>query len=338
MVEFDDARLEDREQLAYDTTLRELASAGARVRRDLERGSAALAGFTCDRPRAVIAAGTEARLLRAMLEPTCPVPFVAWSTPGLPGWVGPLDLVVITAPEGGAPALLATIVEAVRRGATLLVVGPDPSPVADACHGRATTHLPTATDDPLAAATLALAALAQIGLGPAVFPERLADALDAVAEECSPFVDLSQNRAKELALAFADTTPLLWGGSVLAARAARRVAESLRTASGRPALAAEAPALTALLAAVEQRDLFADPFEDPSAERAPSLVVLDDGRAEEPTEAAGRALASLAESRSVRVSRLAHVRDDELTRYAALLQAGNYAAAYVGIGLGRSSR
>ena len=35
--------------------------------------------------RAVIAAGPDSRLLRAVLEPWCPVPFVAWPSPALPG-------------------------------------------------------------------------------------------------------------------------------------------------------------------------------------------------------------------------------------------------------------
>ena len=42
-----------------------------------------------------VAAGRDARLVRAVLEPVCPVPFVAWPGPGLPGWAGPLDLVIV---------------------------------------------------------------------------------------------------------------------------------------------------------------------------------------------------------------------------------------------------
>ena len=46
-----------------------------------------------DRPRAVVAAGPDSRLLRAAIEPWCPVPFVAWPNHALPGWAGSLDLV-----------------------------------------------------------------------------------------------------------------------------------------------------------------------------------------------------------------------------------------------------
>ena len=48
----------------------------------------------------MIAAGPDSRLLRAVLEPWCPVPFVAWPDPALPGWAGSLDLVVVLAPDG----------------------------------------------------------------------------------------------------------------------------------------------------------------------------------------------------------------------------------------------
>ena len=80
---FDDSWLEDQQALATaDPILRRLAEAGARVRRetaDAQEPIARLHGLP--RPRAVIAAGSEARFIRAMLEPVCPVPFVAWPDP-----------------------------------------------------------------------------------------------------------------------------------------------------------------------------------------------------------------------------------------------------------------
>ena len=65
-----------------------------------------------------------------------------------------------------------------------------------------------------------------------------------------------------LAIALADTNPLVWGGSVLAARAARRVAESIRRASGRTALAGDAEHLLPVIEAARPRDVFDDPFAD----------------------------------------------------------------------------
>ncbi|GAB3701054.1 SIS domain-containing protein [Mariniluteicoccus flavus] len=336
MADFDDARLEDRDALAAaDGVLRRLAGAGARLRVEAERAAEPLGGFAVDRPRAIIAAGAEARLVRALLEPTCPVPFVAWPSAGLPGWVGPLDLVVVMAPEGDHPDLVATVVEAVRRGCTLLLACPVPSQLAEQAGGRSTTLIPTATGDPLASATMVLAALASALLGPDVDPDGVADAMDLVAEECSPFVDLASNPAKDIALALADAQPLVWGGSVLAARASRRVAESIRAASGRTALAADAPALATVLQGADVRDVFDDPFDNPVTDRRPALVILDDGRDAQPVVAARRWLERLADDRDVRVAPVVRDVGSDLARYAALLQTGCYAAAYLGVGLGR---
>ncbi|HEY0949316.1 MAG TPA: hypothetical protein VGD85_03905, partial [Nocardioides sp.] len=78
---FDESRLDDVTILESDAALRALAESGARVRR--AAGDAADAtdeavarAQELARPRAVIAAGPDSRLLRAVLEPWCPVPFV----------------------------------------------------------------------------------------------------------------------------------------------------------------------------------------------------------------------------------------------------------------------
>ena len=103
MTWFDESRLDDERALgAADLRLRTLAEAGARVRREstevTEALDAAVSAARDSRPRAVIAAGPDSRLLRAVLEPWCPVPFVAWPGPSLPGWAGGMDLVVVLAP------------------------------------------------------------------------------------------------------------------------------------------------------------------------------------------------------------------------------------------------
>ena len=80
---FDDSRLDDEAALATaDPVLRPLAEAGSRVRRVAGAAAEAIAAAVASalgesRPRAVVAAGPDSRLLRAVLEPWCPVPFVA---------------------------------------------------------------------------------------------------------------------------------------------------------------------------------------------------------------------------------------------------------------------
>ena len=113
-----------------------------------------------------------------------------------------------------------------------------------------------------------LAYLDRVELGPAADAEQVAEALDDVAISCSPHRDLAVNPAKMLAIALADANPLVWGGTVLAARAARRVAESIRRASGRTALAGDAEHLLPVIEAARQRDVFDDPFAEAQPEAA----------------------------------------------------------------------
>jgi hypothetical protein len=340
MPVFDDSLLDDRAALAAaDPMLRRLAQAGARIRTEAEQAGEALAAAAeLPRPRAVVAAGSEARLIRAILEPTCPVPFLAWPRHGLPGWVGALDLVVVLASDGADADLIATAREAVRRGSQLIIACPQPSVIAEYVTGRDTIMIPTRTGDTLASAVTVLAALHRMQLGPEVNTDAVADAFDRVAEDCSPFLDVAENPAKDLALGLAEAQPLVWGGSVLASRASRRVAEALRAASGRAALAADAGELMPVLASVTRKDLFDDPFEDPQPEeRRPALVLLDDGTGDHLTTAAQNRLREIADGADVRVCPISCTSGRELERYAGLLQTGLYGAVYLAVGLGRAS-
>src|SRR5215218_4252033 len=335
---FNDGWLDDEKALAgADSILRRLAEAGARVRREAADSAEPVNQLLgLPRPRAVIAAGTEARFIRAMLEPVCPVPFVAWPTHGLPGWVGALDLVVVMASEGAPAGVIATVHEAVRRGSQLLIACARPSMIAEHAASRSTIMLPTATADPLAAAIVVLDGLHKMQLGPEVRPELVADAMDKVAEECSPLADVSENPAKDLAMGLADAQPLVWGGSVLAARASRRLAEALRAASGRAALAADADELLPIVETAGPRDPFEDPFEDGApADRRPTLMLVDDGNNEAIIRSDHERLLAAAELNDVRVRTIAHWTGSDVERYASLLQTGMFAAVYLAVGLGR---
>jgi hypothetical protein len=342
---FDETLLDDESALERaDQVLRPLAEAGARVRREaaesVEAVEACIAEIRDDPPRAVVAAGPDSRLLRAVLEPACPVPFVAWPAQGLPGWAGALDLVVMLAPQGDDPHSAAAVAEAVRRGCQVVVAAPATSLVAEHAQGRHCSVLPTATGDQLASAVIVLDLLSRVGLGPEADAEQVATALDDVALACSPHRDQTVNPAKLLAVALADSVPLLWGGSVLAARAARRVAEAFRRASGRSALAGDAEHLLPVLAAAAPRDVFDDPFADPvdgaAREPRPALVVLDDGVTDPGRTEVRQRLTSTAEEQQVRVEVVASGGGTDVARYASLLGQGQYAAAYLGIGLGRN--
>lgn len=339
MTWFDESRLDDASALgSADLRLRTLAETGARVRREAgaaaEPVALAVSRAQDARPRAVVAAGPDSRLLRAVLEPWCPVPFVAWPGPALPGWAGSLDLVVVLAPEGADAGTASAVAEANRRGCQLVVACPPASLVDDHAAGRWSTVLPTSTGDQLATAVVMLTFLHRVGLGPDADPDSVAEALDEVASACSPHRDLAVNPAKTLAIALADATPLVWGGSVLAARAARRVAEGLRRASGRTALAGDAEVLLPVLEATRPRDVFDDPFAAGGGDgERPVLVVLDDGNDDPAVREQRGRLESAAAGHAVRVERLSTEATTEVARYASLLLSGTYAAQYLALGL-----
>lgn len=336
---FDESRLDDEAVLEVgDGRLRVLAETGARVRRAAGDAAEATAEAVSRaeelaRPRAVVAAGPDSRLLRAVLEPWCPVPFVAWPGPALPGWAGSLDLVVVLAPDGADIGTASAVAEAVRRGCQVVVACPPGSLVADHAAGRWSTILPSSTRDQLATAVLVLEYLHRVSLGPEADAEQVADALDQVAISCSPHRDLAVNPAKMLAIALADATPLVWGGSVLAARAARRVAESIRRASGQTALAGDADHLLPVLEATRPRDVFDDPFAGGAGERRPMLLVLDDGAEDALVREHRGRLKAAAAATGVRVETLTTEAPTEVARYASLLLSGTYATEYLRIGL-----
>ncbi|MFV0406701.1 MAG: SIS domain-containing protein [Propioniciclava sp.] len=335
MTGFEDWRLDDQATLAEaDARLRAVATAGARLRQEWDLAASTIADLADEpRPRAVIAVGPEARLLRALLEPVCPVPFVAWPSLGLPGWVGPLDLVVVLG--GSDQHAGAGLHEALRRGSRILVVASPDSRLARESAAHSTTLLPkTRTADPVPGAVTALAALHTMGLGPAVDPAAVADAMDAVAAECGHLRDIAENPAKMMAIELADAQPLVWGGSILAARVSRRLAEAIREASGRVALAADASALEPLIAETPRRDPFADPVESDPGTR-PALVLIDDGMGDAAAEEQHDRLRRVAAAHDVRTSMIQETTGDELTRYAMLLSRGLFAAAYLRIGLER---
>ena len=129
----DEMRLDDSEALrALDSrdSLRSLASAGAQVRRAIvsaqEAGVASAAGG--ERPRSVLVAALGGSalvcdVLDLLAEPGSPVPVTTRRSAPLPGWVGPLDLVIAVSQSGRAAGPLALAAEAARRGASLLTAG-----------------------------------------------------------------------------------------------------------------------------------------------------------------------------------------------------------------------
>jgi hypothetical protein len=297
----DDTLLGDpRALVALDTggVLRSAATAGAQVRSAAqaaaEAGVADLAGH---RPRALVllrrpgASATAMSMLAALLGPASAVPVVVTDT--VPGWIGPLDVVVAHTAEATDGELADSVVRAVRRGAEVVLSAPIEGPVASAGAGRARlveprVPVPPGLDLPRALA-VGLATLGALDLvtapnGAPIEPglEALADVLDAEAERNQPGHEPFMNPAKSLALRLAEHTPLLWGTDRLATAVAQHGAVALATHAGVVAHAgevAEGACATALVRALDRRaagtDIFRDPFADPEdAPQAPPVRLV----------------------------------------------------------------
>ncbi|GHG77041.1 SIS domain-containing protein [Streptomyces griseocarneus] len=311
--------------------LRGAAESGARVRTALR--NAAEAGVDTlspdGRPRTVLvagpgpAAGSTADLLSALAGDACPVTLIRPSgvapAPGalrwtLPGWTGPLDLLLVASPDGTEPGLALLLEQAYRRGCSVVTVAPAGSPLAEAtvqARGLAvpltstpyeTTMaggegggmlgdvsdavLPTGPGTLWSLITPLLALGDRVGLleAPHAALESLADRLDQVAERCGPAIATYSNPAKTLAAELAGTVPLIWTEGDLAVAAGRRFATVLAALAGLPALAAELPeALTAhgtllagaFAAGADPEDFFRDRVEEPEALHARVVLLRE---------------------------------------------------------------
>lgn len=322
----DDTLLDDPAALQradHDRALLALAGAGARVRTALRQAEAAgLDRLRPDgRPRSVLVAGhgsalTAAEMLSALagtgslvtpLPPTeaaapradragAPPVFTAGLGWQLPGWAGPLDLLVISSADGGEQGLVGLAEQAYARGCAIVVTAPAGSALAEAALQVRALPLPFTASvlpeelAPVAAAepdlpaedpaalwshlTPLLALAQKIGVTQLPYDAlpAVADLLDAAAVRCRPDAAAYTNPAKGLAARLAGTVPLLWAEGPVAGAAAGRFAAQLADRAGRPALAGPLPqVLTAhrgmftgqLGAGADPDDFFRDRVEEP---------------------------------------------------------------------------
>ncbi|MCI3931104.1 SIS domain-containing protein [Streptomyces sp. AN091965] len=363
--------------------LRGAAEAGARVRTAVRHTTES--GVTelkpDGRPRAVLIAGPGtaaagvADLIGALVGTGCPVIRIAptgvapaagalrWS---LPGWVGPVDLLLIATPDGTEPGLSLLAEQSYRRGCTVAAVAPARSPLAEGVSGSHGLTVPMAlaprpsTDDadgtgaPAAApGTLwsllvpLLALLDRTGLvtAPVETLQKVADRLDGVAERCGPAVATYHNPAKTLATELAEALPLIWTEGESAGPVGRRFAAALAELAGHPALAAELPealpAHASLLArgltgGTDSDDFFRDRVEEPGPLRA-RAVLLRDRSADAGGLTAAPAARELAQSHDIALSELDPEDGDDLERLAELIALTDFAAVYLALASGSRS-
>ena len=349
-------------------SLRALAGAGAQVRRAMtatrEAGTERV--LADSRPRAVVVASlggsaVVADVLTLLAGSGAPVPVSVRRGLPLPGWVGPLDLVVAVSMSGRAPGPLGLAAEAARRGCRLLTVGSAGSPLAEVSARTGGVHIPVPPAMTAAerASRMALWALAVpvvnvcYGLGltdasPLVM-ERVAGRLDAHAETYRPSSDAFVNPAKALAVELSGSVPVVLGDGdvtgVAASRAVSMLARTARVPAMRGALPDDAGDVVATFGgpfAARPDDLFADPEFDPPVGPRLRLLLLRDAAptAERPdgswleTSRTADAVRLTAQDAGVRVTEPSADPGHPLERLADLIALTDFAAVYLALASG----
>lgn len=344
-----------------------LASAGAQVRESVQLSlDAGVTGLAEDgRPRAVVIASlggssVVADVVTALAGRGCPVPVVSRRGGPLPSWVGPLDLVVAVSLSGRAPGPLALAYEASRRGARVVTVAAQGSPLAEigarsgnvnvvpARGVRARTH----DGDPRSSRValwslvtpvlLTAHALDLVRTPPEVLAQ-VADRLDAEAEACRPWSEVFVNPAKTIAAELAGAVPVVLADGDLMAAAGRRAASMLARTARIPAMAGSLPDDASEVVATfggpfatTTEDLFADPFLDGPAGPSQRLLLLRDAPSavSEDERVLVEAVATTAADAGVRVTEAVAEDGPPLARLAQLIARTDFAATYLALACG----
>ncbi|MCX4915110.1 SIS domain-containing protein [Streptomyces sp. NBC_00687] len=372
----DESLLDDPDALARAdrrALLRGAAEAGARVRTAVRHAAeAGISELKPDgRPRAVLIAGPGmaatgvAEFLGTLAGASCPVtrltpqgvaPAAGALRWELPGWAGPVDLLLIATPDGSEPGLDLLVEQAYRRGCTVAAVAPAGSPLSGWVAGIHGLFVPMATapyepEEPIAASapgvlwallTPLLALLDRTGLvsAPPEALQKVADRLDRVAERCGPAIAAYSNPAKTLAVELAEALPVIWTEGTSAGPAGRRFTAALAELAGRPALAAELPEALAshsvllagaLAAGADPDDFFRDRVEEAQALHARVVLLRD-----RPIGgiSAAPAARELALTHDTAISELEPEEGGELETLAELIATTDFAAVYLALASG----
>ncbi|WP_110079584.1 phosphoheptose isomerase family protein [Actinokineospora spheciospongiae] len=346
----DDTLLDDAARISAadpEGLLRAAAGAGAQVRATADAArEAGLDRLTGLRPRALVLVtspglGPAVAGLLAALLPACPVPVLLADE--VPGWIGPLDVVVAHTDDPGDRLLARGVDRAGRRGAAVVLTAPAEGPVAAAAAGNAVLVAPRMPVRPgfgfATAYTAGLLALSALGLL-RVDLDAMADELDREAERAHPNHESFVNPAKALALRLAEHTPLLWGLDPVATAVAGNAAQALATHTDLVCDVADyqqAMSRTALhraaVRATSGGDIFADPDDFDGPATAPPRVLLLAVRAD-PGDPARRLAAETLPGADLIDPAEEITAADEPTRAAVLALRFDLAALYLGLAAG----
>jgi glucose/mannose-6-phosphate isomerase len=356
----DDLLLDDLEGMsALDASdmLSGVASSGAQMREAISITDRGLLSELSkgDKPRNIVFAGlggsgVGGQVLRAVLGSSAPVPIVFEQSHSLPGWVGPMDVVIGVSCSGMTEETLSTTAEAGRRGARVITIGAggsDLEKLSSSISGAVHFAIDAKGRSPRASLWTHTTPLLMVAnaLGIAHIDEKefeiAADLMDELSVANGPSVPLGENYAKGLALSCAGSLPMVWGTGMIGATAAARFMAQLAENSKIPAAHGELPEVGhnqivtfdgVLAGAAPARDIFAD--DDGALDRRTHLYILRDTNEHPAVEKRIGIVSQIASDRDVPVTLLQATGNHPISRLASLIVPTDWASVYAGLALG----
>ena len=356
----DDLLLDDTDgMIAKDPAnmLAAVASSGAQMREAvsvINRASLEVVAKG-EQPRNVLIAGLGGSgvggdVLRAVIGQSTPVPIVSERSHSLPGWVGPMDVVIGVSCSGMTEETLSTTAEAGRRGARVITIGAggsDLEKVSESISGAVHFAIDAKGRSPRASLWTHATPLLMVAnaLGIAHIDEKefeiAADLMDQLSVANGPSVSLGENPAKTLALSCAGSLPMVWGTGMIGATAAGRFMAQLAENAKIPAAHGELPEVGhnqivtfdgVLAGAAPARDIFSD--DDGAIDRRTHLYILRDTNEHPAVEKRIGIVQQIASDRNVPVTLIQAHDGHPISRLASLIVPTDWASVYAGLALG----
>ena len=355
----DDSVLDDTARMASidkGDMLACVASSGAQMRRAVDVADHDALSRIADggKPRAIVVAGmggsgVSGDVLAAVAGPSTSVPISVERTHVLPGWVSAMDLVIAISCSGSTEETLAVASAASRRGARLITIGAENSPLASISENTSgAIHLSIDAQGRMPRASLWTIAtpllLVANALGIADVPEKefetAAAVMDALSVECGPSVEVANNPAKLLGINLAESVPMIWGTGGIGRATAGRFMAQLAENAKLPAIHGSLPevghnqivAFDGVFATSKSDDdIFADPGQ--LAKRL-HLVLLRDEDEHEAVAKRVNIITDIAAQRDIPVTELTSQGTHPLSRIASLVVPSDWASVYTAIALG----
>ncbi len=236
--------------------LRSVASTGAQIRTGLrETSREVIADIVAGgAPRTIVVtgmggSGISGQIAAAFADVHSAIPVVSHRGYGLPTWVGARDLVIALSASGRTEETIAAAGEAVRRGAALIAITAEGSPLAAVAATKHAWHIPVDVQGRMPRASmwtlltpllLIADAFGVVRVSEAALAEA-ADIADDMSVRCGVAVPLADNPAKALGLQLAESLPMIWGTGEVGAVASYRAISQLAENAKMPAVHGEIP-------------------------------------------------------------------------------------------------